>query len=100
MPNITQKSLNRILKSIQKEIEWVDKQLDKKIADVPQWKALVEILTSAKGVGKVLAYTLISELPELGKLNRKEIAALVVCLYAIRYSMSPYIKTNVPTTNR
>ena len=77
MPNITQKSLNRILKSIQKEIEWVDKQLDKKIADVPQWKALVELLTSAKGVGKVLAYTLISELPELGKLNRKEIAALV-----------------------
>ena len=32
---------------------------------------------SAKGVGKVVAYTLMSELPELGKLNRKEIAALV-----------------------
>jgi len=31
---------------------------------------------SAKGVGKVVAYTLMSELPELGKLNRKEIAAL------------------------
>ncbi|MBW8192862.1 transposase [Neiella marina] len=29
------------------------------------------------GVGKVLAYTLMCELPELGKLNRKEIAALV-----------------------
>ena len=43
----------------------------------PQWKELVELLTSAKGVGKVLAYTLISELPELGKLNRKEVAALV-----------------------
>lgn len=35
------------------------------------------ILLSVKGVGKVLAYTLISELPELGQLNRKEIAALV-----------------------
>ena len=77
MPGITQKSLNRILASIQKEIEWVDKQLDKKIAKVPEWKELVELLTSAKGVGKVLAYTLISELPELGKLNRKEVAALV-----------------------
>tara|TARA_B110000503_G_C7079275_1_gene384414 strand:+ start:865 stop:1227 length:363 start_codon:yes stop_codon:yes gene_type:complete len=32
---------------------------------------------SAKGVGKVLAYTLLSELPELGRLNNKEIAALV-----------------------
>ena len=31
---------------------------------------------SAKGVGKVVAYTLMSELPELGQLNRKEIAAL------------------------
>jgi len=37
----------------------------------------VDILTSAHGVGKVLAYTLLSELPELGKLNRKEIASLV-----------------------
>jgi len=35
MPNITQKSLKRILSSIQQEIEWVDKQLDKKIAT---WK--------------------------------------------------------------
>jgi len=77
MPGITQKSLNRILKSIEKEIAWVDQQLDKKIAKVPEYKALVELLTSAKGVGKVLAYTLISELPELGKLSRKEIAALV-----------------------
>lgn len=77
MPGITQKSLSRILKSIQNEIAWVDKQLDKKIAKVPQWKELVELLTSAKGVGKVLAYTLLSELPELGKLTRKEVAALV-----------------------
>lgn len=77
MPGITQKSLNRILSAIQKEIEWVDKQLDKKIAKVPEWQALVELLTSAKGVGKVLAYTLISELPELGKMSRREVAALV-----------------------
>lgn len=77
MPGITQKSLNRILKSIEKEIAWVDQQLDKKIAKVPEWKELVELLTSAKGVGKVLAYTLLSELPELGKMNRKEVAALV-----------------------
>jgi transposase len=77
MPAITQKSLNRILRSIESEIAWVDKQLDKKIAKVPEWKALVELLTSAKGVGKVLAYTLLSELPELGKMTRKEAAALV-----------------------
>ncbi|MRI35091.1 IS110 family transposase [Endozoicomonas sp. OPT23] len=37
----------------------------------------LKIMTSVPGVGHVLAYTLLSELPELGKLNRKEIAALV-----------------------
>jgi transposase len=37
----------------------------------------MNILLSVKGVGKVLAYTLLSDLPELGQLNRKEIAALV-----------------------
>jgi transposase len=39
--------------------------------------AKTAILTSVPGVGKVLAYTLLSELPKPGKLNRKEIAALV-----------------------
>ena len=38
---------------------------------------LRDLLLSAKGVGKVLAYTLMSELPELGHLSRREIAALV-----------------------
>ena len=77
MPDITRRSLNRILKSLDNEIAWVDKQLDKKVAKVPQCKELIELLCSAKGVGKVLAYTLLSELPELGKLSRKEVAALV-----------------------
>jgi len=77
MPKTVHAPTQRILKSIEKEIAWVDKQLDKAIANVPQWQHNVDILTSAHGVGKVLAYTLLSELPELGKLNRKEIASLV-----------------------
>ncbi|ARU57992.1 IS110 family transposase [Oleiphilus messinensis] len=43
----------------------------------PTQNIRVDQLTSVKGVGNVLAYTPISELPELGKLNRKQIAALV-----------------------
>lgn len=77
MPKSVHGPLQRILKSIQKEITWIDKQLDKLIATTPQWQEKLTVLQSAKGVGKVLAYTLLSELPELGKLNRKEIAALV-----------------------
>jgi len=77
MPKSVHAPIQRVLKSIQKEISWIDKQLDKAIAQVPEWQHNVDILMSAHGVGKVLAYTLLSELPELGKLNRREVAALV-----------------------
>jgi len=60
-----------------KSIVSIEKKLDKLINATPQWQDLMTILMSVKGVGKVLAYTLISHLPELGQLNRKEIAALV-----------------------
>ena len=77
MPKTVHKPIQRILKSIQKEIEYIDGQLDKLIDEGPEWRAQRDLLLSAKGVGKVLAYTLMSELPELGKLNRREVAALV-----------------------
>ncbi len=77
MPKTVHQPIRNILKSIAKEIDSIDRQLDKLIADIPQWQDKVNQLTSAKGVGKVLAYTLLSELPELGQLNRKQIAALV-----------------------
>lgn len=77
MAKITHASHQRVLKSIQKEIQWVDKQLDKLVTQVPQWQHDVDILTSAHSVGKVLAYTLLSELPELGSLSRREVASLV-----------------------
>ena len=77
MPVSVHKPIQRILKSIQKEIQGIDQQLDKLIDEVPEWREQRDLLLSAKGVGKVLAYTLMSELPELGHLNRKEIAALV-----------------------
>ena len=77
MPKSVHAPIQRVLKAIQKEIQWIDKQLDKAIALVPEWQHNVDILMSAHSVGKVLAYTLLSELPELGQLNRKQIAALV-----------------------
>lgn len=77
MPKHVHAPIQRILKSIQKEIAWCDKQLEKLIVTVPQWQERLTILQSSKGVGKVLSYTLLSELPELGQLNRREIAALV-----------------------
>ena len=77
MPKTVHQPIRNILKKIRQEIDSIDQQLDKLIAEIPQWQERVDQLTSAKCVGKVLAYTLLSDLPELGSLNRKQIAALV-----------------------
>ena len=62
---------------LQSQIETITRQIEQEVANVDHWRTKMEIMTSMPGVGKVLAYTLLSELPELGSLNRKEIAALV-----------------------
>ena len=77
MPKSVHSPIKAILKSIQTQIAGIDKKIDTLASEVPEWKAQRDLLMSAKGVGKVLAHTLISELPELGRLNNKEIAALV-----------------------
>ena len=77
MPKTVHKPIRNILKKITEEIAVIDRQLDQVIAEIPHWRARVDQLISAKGVGKVLAYTLLSELPELGFMNRKQIAAIV-----------------------
>jgi transposase len=70
--------------SIQAHIDWLKKELDdldndlrKRIEDSPVWRVKDNLLQSIPGVGKVLSATLLAELPELGKLNRRQIAALV-----------------------
>ena len=77
LPKALHRSINRLLKSLQNQIDVITKQIDQEVSKVDAWRTKTEILTSVPGVGKVLAYTLLSELPELGALNRKQIAALV-----------------------
>jgi len=77
LPKTLHASLNRHLKQLQAEVKKVEALLDKHIDQVPEWQEKRDLLLSVNGVGKVLAYTLLSDLPELGQLNRKEIAALV-----------------------
>jgi transposase len=55
----------------------VDSTLSNLMKQSPLWREKETVLRSAPGVGPVMAYTLVSELPELGTLNRKQIAALV-----------------------
>jgi len=77
MPNSIHSYYRAVLKTLQKQLAQIDRKLDQAIANVPHWQEQVDLLMSSHSVGKVLAYTLLSELPELGKLNRKEIASLV-----------------------
>lgn len=62
---------------LKEEMKSLDEDLDQRIRESPIWREKDELLRSVPGVGPTLARTLIGELPELGKLNRKQIAALV-----------------------
>lgn len=77
LPKALHASLNRHLKQLHSEIKKIEALLDKHIDRTPEWQDKRDLLMSVNGVGKVLAYTLLSDLPELGQLNRKAIAALV-----------------------
>lgn len=55
----------------------IDRELDGLIKASPLWREKEDLLRSFKGIGPVSARTLLAELPELGLLNRKQIAALV-----------------------
>lgn len=68
---------------IQKHIDWleeqlkqVDKDLGSAVRNSPMWRGKDDLLRSVPGVGPVLSLTLMAELPELGQLNRKQVAAL------------------------
>ena len=70
-------SIQRVRRVLQKEIDRVEKRLAEAIESDDEWKQADRLLQSVKGVGPATSQVLIAELPELGQLNRQEIAALV-----------------------
>jgi len=70
-------SVERMIETLKEEIKRLEKELNQFMKENEEWQAQEQILTSAKGVGRITATTLLAELPELGKLDRKKIAALV-----------------------
>lgn len=55
----------------------IDQEIEKHVKGSPIWRARENLLKSVPGVGPIVARTLIAELPELGRLDRRRIAALV-----------------------
>ena len=69
---------------VEKHIDWLkepikelDQEIQQQVAQSHEWQKNVKLLTTVPGVGAVTAHKLVALLPELGQLNRRQIAALV-----------------------
>jgi len=70
-------SIERVLSCLQEEIKRLDQEIRTFLDNNPAWLEQEQLLRSTQSVGAVTAATLLAELPELGRLDRKQIAALV-----------------------
>ena len=76
-PPQTQPGIRRHLEYLEGEIAEIERALADEIATNPVWRATHRRLLTVKGIGEVTATVLVFDLPELGTLDRKQIAALV-----------------------
>lgn len=70
-------TIRLMVKALSKQLEQIEKHILELIDRDDDWRNRFELLKSVPGVGDTTAATLIAELPELGELNRQQIAALV-----------------------
>ncbi len=70
------KSLGRLIRALQKELEQIEGDIDQAVRASPAWRRKEDLLQSVPGVGKVVSRTLLAEMPELGTLDRHQAAAL------------------------
>jgi transposase len=71
-----QASIEIVVQVLKKQLEDLEVQIQDLIEKTPELKQKQDLLQSVPGVGPVLSATLVSQVPELGKCDRKEIAAL------------------------
>jgi transposase len=74
---LVKKSLKSHIAYLEREVRMADTELGTMIRQSPAWREKDDLLQSVPGVGPVLSLTLLAELPELGRLSRREIAKLV-----------------------
>lgn len=77
MPKEIISSIKPMLTVIKNQLEKVDNKLHKLIESCDEYKIKNDIIQSVPGVGKVVAFNLISDMPELGYINNKEAASFV-----------------------
>lgn len=69
-------SLQLVIDMLNEQIEQIEREILKLVDSDDQWKGTAALLKSVPGIGDITAATLIAEFPELGNINRQEVAAL------------------------
>jgi len=72
----TAKSCQRLIKALERELADSDGEIDQAVRQSPVWREKQDLLQSMPCIGPVVSRTLLAELPELGTLDRRRIAAL------------------------
>ena len=70
------KSIQRLLKALQRELHELDREIDDTVKRTPAWREKENLLRSVPGIGPVISRTLIAGMPELGRLDRRQVASL------------------------
>jgi transposase len=76
-PSCIEESIKAHIDWLQDALAVLEQEIDQRIQANARWQAQIKQLSAVKGVGEITAFTLTADLPELGQLNRKQIAALV-----------------------
>lgn len=71
------KDLEKSIETLTKRIDAIDREIENHVKGSPIWQVQEDLLQSVPGVGKVVSRSILAELPELGRLSRRKIAALV-----------------------
>ena len=80
------KSLARLIKALEKELNTLDEGIDDALRDSEVWKESQDLMKSVTGVGDITARTMLAEVPEIGTLDRRQIASLVGVAPFVRQS--------------
>lgn len=75
--NAVRRDLRNHIRWLERRVTDVDDEMNTRIQQSPVWRAKEDLLRSVPGIGPAVSRTLLAELPELGQLNRRTIAALV-----------------------
>lgn len=76
MPEALTESIDQLIQTLDEQLKALDRVLDQAVDQHSVWRHKRELLTSMPGIGNTVVYTLLGDMPELGSLDRRQIAAL------------------------